>query len=252
MLRKSLVTSFLALGLTFAPAIAAAGEGAECTQGHKLTLQGVVDKHLKAVGGKERLKAVKTVQVTTVFREGGAITATSTMQRARPNLVRYDSDKNGARLTKMFDGQQAWMVEGSAAPQRLDKEKTAMMAEGAPFDDALLDPKAQGVALKLDGVEAVDGAPAFKLVLTRGATTEVRFIDQQSFLEVRRTYAGTHEGKAYAKALTFSDYREVDGIMLSHRTQWESDGKQGEKVIQSVRYDAPIDAATFKPATPRS
>ncbi|MFY0563054.1 hypothetical protein ACN28E_04370 [Archangium lansingense] len=251
MLRKSLVTSFLALGLTFAPTIAAAGEGAECVQG-KLTLQTVVDKHLKAVGGKERLKAVKTLHLTTLVREGDTVT-TSTVQRARPNLVRYDMDKNGTRVSKLFDGQQGWVVEGSAAPQRLDKEKSATMAEGAFFEhDALLDPKARGVALKLDGVEEVHGAPAFKLVLTRGTTTEVRFIDQSSFLEVRRTYAGTHEGKAYNKAITFSDYRDVDGIMLSHRTQWEADGKQGEKVIQSARYDAPIDATVFKPATPRS
>jgi len=108
-------------------------------------------------------------------------------------------DKNGTRVSKMFDGQQGWTVEGSAAPQRLDKEKSAMMAEGATFDDALLDPKARGVALKLDGVEEVNGTPAYKVVLTRGTTTEVRFIDQTSFLEVRRTYAGTHEGKAYNK-----------------------------------------------------
>lgn len=250
MLRKSLVTSFLALGLTFAPTIAAAGEGAECVQG-KLSLQAVVDKHLKAVGGKERLKAVKTLQLTTLVREGDTVT-TSTVQRARPNLLRHDMDKNGTRVSKVFDGQQGWVVEGSAAPQRLDKEKSAMMAEGASFDDVLLDSKARGVALKLDGVEEVNGAPAFKLVLTRGTTTEVRFIDQGSFLEVRRTYAGTHEGKAYNKVIAFSDYRDVDGIMLSHRAQWEADGKQGEKVIQSARYDAPIDATVFKPATPRS
>ncbi|WP_224242984.1 outer membrane lipoprotein-sorting protein [Hyalangium gracile] len=250
MLRKSLVSSFLALGLTFAPAISAAGEGAECVQG-KLSLQTVVDKHLNAVGGKERLKAVKTLQITTLVREGDTVT-TTTMQRLRPNLVRYDMDKNGTRVSKMFDGQQGWMVEGSAAPQRLDQEKSAMMAEGASFDDALMDPKARGVALKLDGIAEVNGAPAFKLVLTRGTTTEVRFIDQGSFLEVRRTYAGTHEGKAYNKAITFSDYRAVDGIMLSHRAQWEADGKQGEKVVQSARYDAPIDATVFKPAAPRS
>lgn len=127
-----------------------------------------------------------------------------------------------------------------------------MMAEGATFDDALLDPKARGVALKLDGVEEVNGTTAYKVVLTRGTTTEVRFIDQTSFLEVRRTYAGTHEGKAYNKVMSFSDYRNVDGIMLSHRTQWQADGKQGEKVIQSAHYDAPIEASVFKPATPRS
>ncbi|WP_224368887.1 outer membrane lipoprotein-sorting protein [Hyalangium versicolor] len=250
MLCKSLVTSFLVLGLTFTPAIAAAGEGAECVQ-DKLTLQTVVDKHLKALGGKERLKAVKTLLLTTVTREGDTVTTTH-VQRARPNFVRHDMDKNGAQVSKVFDGQQGWIVEGSAAPQRMDKEKNTMMAESAPFDDALLDPKAQGVALKLDGVEEVNGSPAFKLILTRGTTTEVRLIDQGSFLEVRRTYAGIHEGKAYTKAVTFSDYRDVDGIMLSYRTQWEADGKQGEKIIQSARYDAPIDASVFRPGTPRS
>jgi hypothetical protein len=250
MVRKSLVSSLLALGLTFAPTLAAAGEGAECHQG-QVTAQAVVDKHLKAVGGRERLQAVKTFQVTAVGKEGDTV-ITSAMQRVRPNLVRYDMTRNGVKTTKAFDGSQAWMVEGSAAPQRLDKEKSAMMAEGAAFDDALLDPKARGVALKLDGVADVNGAPAFKLVLTRGSDTETRFIDQKSFLEVKRTYAGTHEGKAYNKTLAFSDFRSVDGITLSHRTQWEADGKKGEKVIQSARYDAPVDASTFKLATPRS
>lgn len=250
MVRKSLVSSLLATSLLFVPTLAAAGENAECHQG-QLSAQAVVDKHLKAVGGKERLKAVKTFQLTAISKEEGTVT-TSTMRRARPNLVRYDMEKNGVKTTKAFDGTQGWLAEGSAAPQRLDTQKSAMMADNAAFDDVLLDPKARGVALKLDGVEPVNGAPAFKLVLTRGANTETRFIDQKSFLEVKRTYAGTHEGKAYSKTLSFSDFRGVDGITMSHRTQWEADGKKGEKVIQSARYDAPIDAATFKLATPRS
>ncbi|MFP2925449.1 hypothetical protein ACLESO_09550 [Pyxidicoccus sp. 3LG] len=250
MLRKSLVSSLLTLGLTFAPALAAAGEGQECSQG-KLSAQTVVDKHLAAVGGKERLKAAKTFQLTVLAKEGDTAT-TINVQRVRPNLVRYDLEKNGVKTTKAFDGTQGWMAEGSAAPQRLEKEKSAKMAEGALFDDALLDPKARGVALELAGQEDVNGAPAFKLVLTRGADTETRFIDQKSFLEVKRTYAGTHEGKAYTKSVAFSDYRSVDGIMVSHKASWEADGKKGEKVTQSARYDAPINAAAFKFQAPRS
>ncbi|QSQ20925.1 hypothetical protein JY651_37755 [Pyxidicoccus parkwayensis] len=251
MLRKSLASSFLFLGLTFAPALAAAGEGAECHQQGQLSLQTVIDKHLKAMGGKERLKAAKTFQVTTLTREGDAVT-TTIAQRARPNLVRHDMDTNGKKVSKVFDGKQGWVVEGSAAPKAMDKEMNAAMAEGAAFDNVLLDPKGRGVLVKLDGVEEVNGAPAFKLVLTRSTETEVRFIDQKSFLEVRRTYAGTHGGKPYTKAVTYSDYRDVDGIMLSHHIQWEGNGEKGEKTVQSARYDAPIDAAVFKPSTPRS
>lgn len=255
MLRKPLVVSFLALGLTFAPTIAAAGEGAGCTQGSphgSMTLQTVVDKHLKAMGGKERIKAAKTFQITTRVTEGATVT-TSTLRRARPNLLRNDMDTNGAQVTKLFDGQQGWVVEGASAPKQVSQEVNALMAEGAVFDDALLDPKARGVVtLALDGTVEVEGAPAFKLVLTRARETEVRFIDAKSFLEVRRTYAGTQEGKAFNKTMAFSDYRDVDGIMLSHHVRWEADGKPGEKVVQSARYNAPVDAAMFKATTPRS
>jgi|GEM_PF-2176727 len=248
--RRSLVSSLLALGLTFAPALATAGEGAECTQG-KLSFQTVIDKHLKALGGKERLKAAKSYQFTVVATEGDTVT-TTTVRRARPNLVRHDTVTNGNQVTKLFDGSQLWMVEGSAAPRRVEGEKNKAMADGAFFDDALLDPKTRGVALAMDGVEEVNGAPTFKLVLTRGSTTEVRFIDQKSFLEVRRTYAGIHEGKPYNKAISYSDFRTVDGIVVSHRLKWEGDGKHGEKVFQDARYDAPIDASVFKLAPPRS
>lgn len=250
MSRRSLVSSLLFLGLTFAPALAAAGEGAECHQG-QLSLQDVVDKHLKAVGGRERLAALKSSQITALMREGDTV-ITTTSQRMRPNLVRLDTEKNGVRTTKLYDGKQGWLVEGSAAPKRQSAESTALMAESAPFDDFLLDPKGRGVDVKLDGVEQVNGAPAFKVVLTKRTETEVRYIDQQSFLEVRRTYAGTFEGKTYAKKVDFFDFRNVDGVMLSHRTQYESADTKGEKVIQSARYDAPIDASVFKATAPRS
>lgn len=251
MSRKSLALSFLALGLTFAPAIATAGEGAECTHQGKQSLQTVIDKHLKAMGGKERLRAAKTFQVTALLREGDKVT-TSTIRRARPNLLRKDLDGTDTHVSKVFDGQQGWMAEGTTAPRRLDPETNALVADDASFDDALLDPKARGVALSMGGEVEVNGALAFKLVLTRGVNTEVRLIDQKTFLEVSRTYAGTYQGKAFSKTVSFFDYRAVDGIMLSHRTQWEGDGEKGEKTVQSARYDAPIDAATFKPTTPRS
>ncbi len=253
MSRKSLVSSLLTLGLAFTvPAAAIAGEGAECSHAKgDVTAQAVVDKHLKALGGKERLQSAKTFQVTAISKEGSIVT-TSTVQRARPNLMRYESEKDGKKVVKAFDGTQGWFAEGTAAPQRLDKEKSAMMADNSRFDDVLLDPKGRGVAVKLGGVEDVKGAPAYKLVLTRSTGTETRFIDQKSFLEVKRTYAGTHEGKAYTKTLHLSDYRNVDGIMVNHRTEWEANGKSGEKTLQNARYDAPVDAAAFKMATPRS
>src|SRR5688572_174216 len=127
MMRKPLVSSLLTLGLTFAPAAAFAGEGAECHKAEgQVTAQAIVNKHLKAQGGAERLKAVKTVQVISLSKENGVVT-TASMQRARPNLVRYEMEKDGKKLIKAFDGTQGWTAEGSAEPQRMDAQKSAMM-----------------------------------------------------------------------------------------------------------------------------
>ena len=105
MLRKSLVTSFLALGLSFTPAIAAAGEGAECTQG-PLTLQTLVDKHLKARGGKERLKAAEAFwnESDSAEQQIEAMVLLAQKLKARPKFVASLSVERKAKHLAHFPG----------------------------------------------------------------------------------------------------------------------------------------------------
>jgi hypothetical protein len=47
----------------------------------------------------------------------------------------------------------------------------------------------------------------------------------------------SHEGKKVTKAMYFSDYRSVDGIMVNHLTEWEGEGGvKGKTVIESAKY----------------
>jgi hypothetical protein len=103
-------------------------------------------------------------------------------------------------------------------------------------------------------VEAVRGAPAYKLVVTHkgGKDVETRYLDQKTMLEVRRVSRGEHDGKPYEKAAYFSDPRPVDGIMVNHVTEWESEGKKGKTVIQSVRFDGELDPTLFQMPRGRS
>lgn len=246
-MKKHLVSSLLTLfSLALLPTAALAGNHA------KPTAESVITKHLEAMGGTGRLQSAKTFQSTAVSYEGDKQVSTVTIHRARPNMVRYDVDQGGKKMTKAFDGTQGWWAEGSAAPQQASAEKSAKMAEGAFFDDALVDSTQRGMQVTLAGVEDVKGAPAVKLVLTRGSDTQTRYLDKKTMLEVKRVITGTHEGKSFTKTVHFSDYRSVDGIMVSHLTEWEADGKKGRTVLQTVRYDAPVEASLFQMGTPRS
>jgi hypothetical protein len=176
-----------------------------------------------------------------------------TQYRARPNLVRYEFQKDGVQQVKAFDGKQGWLSENGAA-KAMPAEKSQMMAEGAPFDDVLLDPAKRGVTVKLAGVEQVHGAPAYVLVLTRAGKPgdEKRYLDQKTMLEVKRVVRGEHEGKPFVKTAWFSEPRPVDGIMVNHVTEWEADGKKGKSTVQSVRFDEELDPTLFQMPRGRS
>lgn len=213
----------------------------------------IVSRHLEAVGGEERLRSARTCQVTAQKQDAEGL-ATVTQYRARPNLVRYEHEKAGVKKVKAFDGKQGWISENGTA-KAMPAENSQMMADGAHFDDVLLDPAKRGVSVKLAGVEQVRGAPAYVLVLTRAGKPgdETRYLDQKTLLEVKRVSRGEHDGKAYTKTAYFSDPRPVDGIMVNHVTEWEADdGKKGKSTVQRVRFDVELDPTLFQMPRGRS
>jgi hypothetical protein len=243
-------SSLLTLCLALVPLL-----GAHASPSNQGSLPGVntlVTRHLEAMGGEERLRSVRTCHVTSQKQDAQG-QSTVSQYRARPNLVRYEFQKDGVQHVKAFDGKQAWLSENGAA-KAMPAEKSQMMAEGAHFDDVLLDPAKRGVTLKLAGVEQVRGAPAYVLVLTRSGHKgeETRYLDQKTMLEVKRVVRGEHEGKPFVKTAWFSEQRPVDGIMVNHVTEWESDGEKGKSTVQRVRFDEELDPTLFKMPRGRS
>lgn len=254
-MKKLIVSSLFTFSLTLTPALAlAGGKGGECSHSKQAlseTAESVIAQHLKALGGEDKLRAARTLHLTATRYEGDQ-RSTVTLQRSRPNQMRYEAQKGGTTFIKAFDGTNGWYVEGNAPARVVEKEKLSKMAQKADFDDMLVDYAKKGVKVELAGVKEINGAPAYKLVLTRGDEVEARFLDKQSFLEVKRVSTYTHEGKKVKKAIKFSDYRSVDGIMVSFLTEWEHDGVKGKSVVESARFGAPIDASVYRMPAPRS
>jgi len=227
------------------PAVAAAGAP------DKMTPEALLTKHFKAVGG-DKLKAAKTLKMVSTSYEGDKV-STVTVHRSRPNKMRYDVQKGDVTVTKLFDGTNGWYVEGAAEPKKVEEAKLAGMREKASFDDALFDHQKNGLKLALLGVGDANGARAYMLQVTRpNGDSEVRYIDQKSFLEVQRTMSFTWEGQKKEKVARFSDYRNVDGIMVNHVTEWESGDMKGKSVIQQVRYNVPVEDSVYQLGKGRS
>jgi outer membrane lipoprotein-sorting protein len=226
----------------FAFAEAAASESVET----------IVARHLEAQGGAEKLRSISTLVARSKSYENGKLTATTTVHRARPNMFRYDTEKEGKKLAKGFDGTAGWYVENGEVKD-VEPAKLEMMKQKADFDDALLAYQQKGVKVELAGVAEVNGSPAYKLRLTRASgEVEQRYIDRRSMLEVKRTMTYVHDGKKGEKTITFSDYRKVDGVMSNFTVEWEADGKKGKTVYEEIRWGAPVSPEVFRKPAPRS
>lgn len=232
----------LMLTALFAFADAAASESVET----------IVSKHLDAQGGAQKLKSLTTLVAKSKSYENGKLLTATTMTRARPNKFRYDTEKDGKAWSKGFDGAAGWYVENGEVKD-LEPAKVAMMKQKADFDDVLIDYRQKGAKVELVGVADLNGSPAYKLKVTRSSgDVEQRYLDRRSMLEVKRTMTYVHEGKSTEKTITFSDYRNVDGVMLNHAVEWEADGKKGKTVYEEIKLGAPVSADLFKKPAPRS
>jgi hypothetical protein len=216
------------------------------TEPAALTAEELVKRHLDAQGGEARMKAVRTLTFTAVETFDGK-KATIRGTRMRPNLMRYDIERDGEQFVKQFDGQTGFVTKAGKV-EKVEEKYQASMQRKAAFDDVLIDWQAKGVKLAL----AASTAESHQLEITYpDGEKEVRFIDAKSFLETKRATNHTDkDGKASVHEMTLSDYRDVNGIQVNFRTEWVKDGKKGEWVIQTVAYDTPVSADLFKAPQP--
>ena len=170
-----------------------------------VTAESVNQMYINAIGGEKALKKMKDV----------TIMATTTMQgmslgfdfyRKAPNKYLMQVGAGEMILQKVtFDGSSAKISSPmSGESQTLDGADLEDMKINATLNAELFYPQL-GVTLELEGIEVVDGADTYRLVLTNPSGTQTTsFIDVATGLKVKEI---SDQGTA-----TFSDYREVNGV----------------------------------------
>lgn len=156
------------------------------------TADEVLASHFEAMGGLEKMKAIKSLKMT-----GKVPTPQGdfkfTVYSKAPNLMRTEVDIQGKlMIPQAYDGTIAWTINpfaGGDKAQKLPEEQAKEMVDEATMESALINYKEKGHKVELEGKEEVDGAEAFKLKLTKYAgkeneKVEYHFIDAESFAPI--------------------------------------------------------------------
>lgn len=221
------------------------------------TADEIIDKHIKALGGMEKMKAV-TAQKLTGKMKMGPMEAPFTVTKKRPNAFRLEFTIQGMTGIQAYDGTTGWMVMpfmGKKEAEKMPEDMLKDFRDDADFDGPLIDYKAKGNKVEYLGKEDVQGTPSYKLKLTtKDGNESTMYFDADSYLLIRSEAKHKIQGQEVEGETTFGDYKEVGGLLFPFSIENRAKGREGSQSFAIEKVDlnpAGVDAAVFTmPAAP--
>ena len=217
----------------------------------------IINNYFEKTGGIDQWENLKTIKM-----EGEVPTPqgdyTFVIYKKEPNLTKLEVDVNGQMMVpQAYDGQVAWTInpfQGSTAAQKMPDEVAKVIADGAEFEDPLLNYQEKGHTATFEGEETVDSVATYKVKLVKNAdnpqdsASATYHFDQQTYLPVlikNTINVGPMAGQESETYL--SDYQKTDGgPMMPYMIETRMGDQSVEKVkINTIVVNEDINDSVF-------
>jgi len=217
------------------------------------TADEVVEKYIQAKGGRDKIKAVKSLRFTAKMTMGQGMEAPVTMELIPPShKVRMDFTVQGMTGIQAYDGVTGWQIMpflGKTDPEPMTADDLKEAKENADLlEGPLYDYKAKGNKVELLGKGDLEGTPVLKLKLTKkDGDVETIYLDADSYLELKNESTRTIRGQATDLEATFGNYKQVEGLTMAYTIEQKMKGAPASQVItiDKVEVNADIPASRF-------
>ena len=213
----------------------------------------IIASHLVARGGKQRIQALRSIRHTGTATASGGRVAHVVREVKRPNLFRLEFSSQGTTSVFANDGETGWQVaplQGVFEPQTVAPEAdSAGDVDQRDIEGPLVDWREKGHVVELVGRETLPSGEAFKLKLTlAGGAIRYDYIDVMSRQVVRSDVTRTVRGRQVLLRNTFSDFREVGGIVFPHLIETRAEDRPETITIEveTIELDPDLDDARFR------
>ena len=216
----------------------------------------LLEKHIEAMGGRDALAAIKDRTTEgTMEMSFGPQTVTGTVKRVSaypnkqyelsvlkmgPNEMKQESWCNGSKVVSVnpMTGQQ----------QEAEGEALASELEGNQFNDVLrLDEL--GYESEVSAKKVMDGKTVYALEITKKHGEETWFISADNYLRVAQSIIMGNEQQTVEVLTKYSDFKEVDGVMLPFSAEVDAGQQQVSMKITDYKHNTNPPASTFEPGS---
>ncbi|CAN5689548.1 hypothetical protein BH10BAC3_BH10BAC3_25780 [soil metagenome] len=215
--------------------------------GKSQTVDEILDKHIAAIGGKEKWLTLKTIVMDGNLKANGADIAVK-ITGAHNKGTRQDITFSGMSGYEIYTPTEGWAYmpfQGQTKPEAKTADEVKRMLDDLDLQGNLIDYKAKGHTIEYLGKEDVEGTDCYKLKVTRkNSGDQTYFIDPASYMIVRIVSKTQAAGQEMEVTVDLSDYRDVDGLKMPFGIAQQF----GNVVITDIKINVPVDDALFKPA----
>ena len=209
-----------------------------------ITVEQVIDKYVKAIGGKKKINGIKD---ETVMMEGNiqGMNIKITVVRKFPNKYYFNLDLGAMQQTQKFDGKNA-VVSGMGQNKKLEGEQLEALKEESEMYP-LLRYKELGVKPELIGLGKVNDKSAYKVKLTfPNGNSSVIYIDSKTGLKLREASSRKTPQGEFATTVDFSDYKDWDGIKYPGKIVQTVGPQTIDMTVKEVKINSGVKDDFFK------
>jgi hypothetical protein len=211
------------------------------------TADEIVDKYIKAIGGKDAWKKVNTVKQEAVLDVNGT----------EINVELITAHEKGSKQTIFFSGMSGYTIytptagynfypwQGHIKPEAITPEDLKENEDNLDAQGPLIDYKEKGHTIEYVGMDDFEGTDCYKLKLTEKSGKIITYyIDPSNYFVIHAVTITKANGQENESKTDFSNYQKLpEGIWIPMNI-----GGGNTVKIKKTEINVPVDEAVFKPS----
>lgn len=190
------------------------------------TVDEIIKKYFENTGGLAKWKALNGLKITAKVNQQGMEIPLEIVQLKDGRQYTSVSFQGKEIKQGVYDGTTLWSTNFmNMKAERSDAEATENFKQDiGDFPDPFLNYKERGLKAELVGKETIEGTECYKIKLTKkpvkvdGVPTDnvvFYYFDAENYIPLlMETEIKSGQAKGMISQITWSDYQEVDGLMM--------------------------------------
>lgn len=211
----------------------------------------ILGKHIEAMGGKEKLSALKSVKISSVISVMGMEMNMNTVV-IHQKALRSETEVQGMKIIQAIDNGKGWQINpmlGTNAAADLTNEEIKAISSQLDLT-GFMDYEKKGYKVKLDGEENLNGAAVYVISFTTGnGISTVNYISKDTWYVLKSIMKIAIDGQETETTVLPSNYKKVNGIVFPFTSEIKTSAMPGGSMIsetKSLEVNSTIDPAIFK------